>query len=33
MLQRLPKALPKVKVGNTCENLRNEIKQKKHITT
>ena len=28
MLQRLTKALPKVKVANTCENLLNEIKQK-----
>ena len=27
MLQRLPKALAQVTVGNTCENLVNEIKQ------
>ena len=30
MLQRLPIALPKVKAGNTSENLLNEIRQITH---
>ena len=31
MCQRLPLALAQVKAGNTSENLRNEIEQKKSL--